>query len=117
VVHSIRFRFLYFNAILLPDGIPGYKNTDVKLLPSHTTEHAIWELYLNSTASDILKSVVYSTFTQLWHQLLPNVLVMKPISDLCWICQRNKTAIMRAVNKAEEAKSAVYKFRKLSSKN
>ncbi len=92
--------------MLLPGRIPGYKNSDVKLLPSHTTKHAIWELYLRSAAG-LLKQVAYSTFTQLWRQLLPNVLVMKPMSDLCWICQKNSTAIMRAVNKPEEAKSAV----------
>ena len=29
------------------------------------------------------------------------------MSDLCWICQSNCTAIMRAVNQPEEQKSAV----------
>ena len=49
-----------------------------------------------------MRVVAYSTFTQLWCQLLPHVVVMKPMSDLCWVCQLNSTAIMRAANRPEE---------------
>ena len=49
-----------------------YKDSDVKLLPSSTTKHAIWEFYLQAAAT---RSVVYPTFTQLWCQLLPNIMV------------------------------------------
>ena len=93
--------------MLLPGRVPGYKNSDVKLLPSSTTKRGIWELYIQSASSGLLKSVAYSTFTQLWRQLLPHILVMKPMSDLCWICQQNSTAIARSANKPEEEKSAV----------
>ena len=30
------------------------------------------------------------------------VVVMKPMSDLCWICQQNSTAISRSANQPEE---------------
>ena len=70
------------NAMLLPGRIPGYKDSDVKLLPSSTTKHAIWELYLQAAAASVMRAVAYSTFTQLWHQLLPYIVVMKPMSDL-----------------------------------
>ena len=90
------------NAMLLPGRVPGYKDSDVKLLPSSTTKHAIWELYLQAASTSVMRAVVYSTFTQLWHQLLPNIVVMKPMSDLCWICQQNSTAIMRSANCPEE---------------
>ena len=86
--------------------LPGYNNSDVKLLSSSTTKNGIWELYIQSASSGLL-SVAYSTFTQLWHQLLPHILVMKPMSDLCWIFQQNSTAIVRSTNKPEEDKSAV----------
>ena len=33
---------------------------------------------------------------------LPKVLITKPRSDLCWVCKRNTTTIMRAVNRPEE---------------
>ena len=95
------------NAMLLPGRVPGYKDSGVKLLPSSTTKHTLWELYLQAAASSSMRAVAYPTFTQLWRQLLPNVVVMKPMSDLCWVCQQNSTAIMRAANCPEEEKSTV----------
>ena len=95
------------NAMLLPGRVPGYKDSDVKLLPSSTTKHAIWELYIQAAATSLMRAVAYPTFNQLWRQLLPNVVVMKPMSDLCWVCQQNSTAIMRSANRPEEEKSTV----------
>lgn len=40
----------------------------------------------------------------LWCQL---VLIMKPMSDLCWVCQQNSMAIMRAANTPEAEKTQV----------
>ena len=75
--------------------------------PSSTTKRATWELYLHAAATSEIKAVAYSTFTQLWRRFLPNVVVMKPMSDLCWVCQQNSSAIMRAANRPEEEKSLV----------
>ena len=58
------------NAMLLPGRVPAYKDSDVKLLPSNTSKHAIWELYLDTAAANSIRVVAYSTFT--WRQLLPN---------------------------------------------
>ena len=93
--------------MLLPGRVPGYKDSDVNLLPSSTTKHAIWELYLQAAAIDSMISVAYSKFTQLWRQLLPNIVVMKPtsdLSDLCWVCQQNSAVTTCS---AEEEKSTV----------
>ena len=94
------------NAILLPGRIPGYKRTDVQLLPSSTTKRQVWQQY--STSLQDLDTthhrVAYSTFCAIWRR---QVMVTKPMSDLCWLCQSNSTAIMRAVNWPEEQKSAV----------
>ena len=35
---------------------------------------------------------------------------MKPMSDLCWVCQQNSVAIMRAANTPESAKCQVTKL-------
>ena len=90
------------NAILMPGRVPGYKDSDVKLLPSSTTKHTIWEQYIQAVATTLMRAVAYSTFTHLWRQLLSNVIVMKPMSDLCRVCQQNSTAIMRSANSPEE---------------
>ena len=34
-------------------------------------------------------------------------MVMKPMKDLCWICQQNSGAIMHSENRPEEEKSTV----------
>ena len=93
--------------MLLPGRVPGYKNTDVKLLPSSTTKKSIWELYLQAAAASLMRAVGYSTFTSLWRQLLPNIVVMKPMSDLCWVCQQNSVAITRSANTTEAEMSSV----------
>ena len=93
------------NAMLLPGRVPGYKDTDVKLLPSSTTKHTIWEQYIQAAATTLMRAVAYSTFTHLWRQLLPNVIAMKPMSDLCWVCQQNSTVIMRSANRPDEKKT------------
>ena len=34
------------NAILLPGRIPGYKRSDLQLLPTHTTKRNVWKSFL-----------------------------------------------------------------------
>ena len=95
------------NAILLPGRIPGYHKTDIKLLPSSVSKRSIWQLYSESAASvDYIKPVAHSTFNKLWQSLLPSIVLMKPMSDLCWTCQQNSSAILRATNKPESVKTA-----------
>ena len=94
------------NAMLLPGRVPGYKDSDVKLLPSITTKRAIWELYLQAAATSTMRAVAYLAFTQIWCQLLPFIMVMKTMSDLCWVCQQNSATITCSANRPEE-KTAV----------
>ena len=54
------------NAMLLPGRVPGYKDTDVKLLPSSTTKNSIWKQYLQAAANSSMRALAYPTFTQLW---------------------------------------------------
>ena len=92
------------HAILLPGRVPGYKRTDVQLLPTSTTKKAVWLLFQASSGSTC---VAYTTFCRLWRQLLPHVLITKPMADLCWVCQKNATAVMRSANKPDADKSQV----------
>ena len=97
------------HAILLPGRIPGYKRSDLQLLPSSTTKHNVWLSYCESlqSLSTPRYRVAYSTFCIMWWRFLPHVMVTKPMSDLCWVCQQNSVAIMRAANQPEEDKSEV----------
>ena len=63
--------------------VPGYKDTDVKLLPSRTTNHAIWDLYLQAATDSRLHedSGILHLHTAL-ATAPPNIMVMKPMSGL-----------------------------------
>ncbi|MCG8621417.1 MAG: hypothetical protein MJE68_05355 [Proteobacteria bacterium] len=67
--------------MVLPGRIPGYKSSDIQLLPSSTTKNRVWELYQEAAGVQSMRPVGYSTFTRLWRELLPHVVVMKPMSD------------------------------------
>ena len=60
--------------MVLPRWVPSYRRMDVELLSSSTG--------LGEAAADLEKSVTsvgYSTFTRLWWELLPYIIVMKPM--------------------------------------
>ena len=52
--------------------------------------------------------MAYTSFRRLWRSLLPSVVVMKPMTDLCWQCHKNSTAILRTSNNADAVKSKAY---------
>ena len=94
--------------MLLPGCVPGYSRTDIKLLPSSTSKKRIWRVYQEAAQQDpSVHPVAYTTFCRLWRQLLPSLLLMKPMTDLCWTCQKNSTAILRAANCPDKEKSCV----------
>ena len=94
--------------MVLPGHVPRYKSSDIQLLPSSTTKHQVWELYQQAASGGSMRSVSYSSFTSLWQQLLLHVVVMKPMTDLCWMCQKNSAAITRSANRPEEEKTLVW---------
>ena len=109
IKNVVRFLLQYAedHAILLPGRIPGYKRDDLQLLPSSTTKREVWEVYHQAATISGNKAVCYSLFCSLWKQLTPQVVVTRPMSDLCWTCQKNSTMIMRAHNRPVEEKSEV----------
>ena len=85
------------NGVVLPGCIPGYSRTDIQLLPSSVSKRAIWQTFQASAS-------IHSTFGKLWRKLVPNIVTMKPMSDLCWTCQQNNTLVLRSVNRDEGEK-------------
>jgi hypothetical protein len=81
----------------MPSSYQAVYPDDLKLLPSSTSKRMIWTVY-REAAENVphVHAVAYSTFCHLWKQQLPSVLLMKPMTDLCWTCQQNSTAILKA---------------------
>ena len=110
IEYVVRFLLNYTeqNGLLLPGRVPGYSRTDIKLLPSSVSKRGIWRVYHVAAEEDeTVHTVAYSTFCKLWMTLLPSVVIMKPMSDLCWQCHQNSAAILRSANRPEEEKTLV----------
>ena len=99
------------NGICLPGRIPGFKKADIQILPCHTTKKAMWQQYSHAVATlpsgHSAKEIGYRTFLLIWQKLLPNIIVGKPMTDLCWYCQKHTSLIQRAMNRPEEDKTQV----------
>ena len=57
-------------------------------------------MYHATAEEDVFHAVAYSTFYKLWNTLLPLVVIMKPMSDLCAQC------LLQAANLPESEKTA-----------
>ena len=91
--------------MVLPGHIPGYSRTDIQLLPSSVSKRAIWQTFQASASiHPTAQAVAYSTFGKLWRKLVPIIVTMKPMSDLCWTCQQNNTLVLRSANRDEGEK-------------
>ena len=52
------------------------------------------------------RAAALATFKKLWKQLCPRIVCCRPMTDLCWECQKNNNLINRTVNCEEEKKTA-----------
>lgn len=94
------------HGLVLLGRIPGYKRSDLQLLPSSTSKRQVWLQYC-AAAEPGTKIVAYSTFCAFWHEYLPQVMVTKPMTDLCGVCHKNSTLLIRHSNRSVEEKSQV----------
>lgn len=95
------------NAVALPGRVPGFKRSDIKLVPSSATKASIHRLYEQSAESAGLPVVSYSKFVTMWNELRPHIRITKPMTDQCHTCQKNNTNIYRSANLPDEEKSDV----------
>ena len=51
------------------------------------------------------QAISYSKFVELWEQFNPNLVVAKPMTDICLTCQQNTTKLLRAANLPDNDKS------------
>lgn len=97
------------NAISLPGRIPGFKSDEIKVLSSSETKKSVWRAYEVPCEASDLQALRNMKFLQLWEQFYPNMVVAKPMTDLCFTCQQNTTKLQRAANLSDDAKSECVK--------
>ena len=98
------------NAVLLPGRIPGFKNEVIKPLSSSETKMSVWRQFKKACEESGKDAVCYTKFIHLWDQFHPNVVVAKPMSDLCLTCQQNTSKLVRSANLPDREKSACVQF-------
>ena len=94
------------NGILVPGRIPGYKRMDIQLLPTHTTKRSVWREYIEASRSLYIRTAGYHSFVK-FGRSFSHILITKPKSDLCWVCQRNNKTISSTTNLSESVKQQV----------
>ena len=104
-VHAFLSKYVEENAISLPGRIPGFKSDDIKVLLSSEKKMSVWRVYETACKASDLRAVSYRKFLQLWEQFHPNVVVAKPMTDLCFTCQQNTSKLQRAANLSDAEKS------------
>ena len=95
------------HAVALPGRVPGFKRSDIRLLPSSNTKASIHRLYEQSSLTAGLPVVSYSKFVALWNTIRPQVRITKPMTDLCYTCQKNNTSIYRSANLPDNEKTDI----------
>ncbi|KAL8612173.1 hypothetical protein ACOMHN_012844 [Nucella lapillus] len=90
------------HGLVLPGRVPGFKRTDIKILPSAHTKASIWRHYHAIARARGHRMMGKSSFFKIWEQYLPYIVVGKPMRDLCWQCKQNNEKIRRSVNLPEE---------------
>lgn len=112
--HSVKIRqcaakfienFAIQNAVVLPGRVPGFKNPDLLLLPSEHTKNSIHAKYMLCVDPEMM--IPYSTFTELWRELLPNICIQRPRSDLCAVCKFDTIALSKLRSLNEEKRRAL----------
>ena len=83
--------------------MPGYSRSDIKLLPSSVSKRGIWRVYSEGMSEAGNRAAAYRTFCRRWKELLPSLVVMKPLSDLSWTCQKNSGAIQTVTSELEKS--------------
>ena len=104
-VKNVLSNYVDENAVLLPGRIPGYKNDDIKLLSSCDTKMSMWKSFKRACEDANKQAVCYTKFIDLWKRFHRNVIVAKPMTDLCFTCQQNTSKLLQAANLPEAEKS------------
>ena len=74
-------------------------------MSSSDTKMSVWRKFKKSCEETGKQGVCCTKFTDLWQQFHPNVVVAKPMSDLCLTCQQNTCKLIWSANLPDREKS------------
>ena len=94
-MHDFILNYASVHAVHHPGCTPNHWRCDVKLLLTNCTKKLVYDEYVVSCTTAGRKPVALTTFRTLWRQLLPFVAVMRPATDLWWVCQQGASRLSR----------------------
>ena len=63
-------------------------------LPTHLSYKKVYQNFIKSLSrKNSLRKLSYNSFRKLWQELTPNIIIQKPRTDLCDICQKYKNEL------------------------
>lgn len=95
-VKSFLVKYATDNALPLPGRLPHFKQAKVLLLPADKRQAEIHALYQDSAKEAGLRTISLSTFSRLWRDLCPHIVLAKPQTDLCFKCQQFSVRIQQS---------------------
>ena len=51
------------------------------------------------------RAVALTTFRKLWNRVCPYTICCKPMSDVCWVCQKNNNLVFKSANLSDAEKT------------
>ena len=88
----------------LPGRLPGLRETEAYYLSADETQTEVHKQYKEAAERENRIPVKSSTFHSFWHDLVPNVKILSPSTDLCDVCQENSKKLVYSGHLSEEEK-------------
>ena len=88
----------------LPGRLPGLRETEAYYLSADETQTEVYKQYKEAAERENRIPVKSSTFHSFWHDLVPNVKILSPSTDLCDVCQENSKKLVYSGHLSEEEK-------------
>uniref|UniRef100_A0A7M5XGV4 DUF7869 domain-containing protein n=2 Tax=Clytia hemisphaerica TaxID=252671 RepID=A0A7M5XGV4_9CNID len=90
--------FALANAVPLPGRVANHRDDDAKLLliPSFETKESVHNQYKALCEGNGFEFMGFTSFCELWKSQLPNIIITKPMGDLCWVCQQGNERLLRS---------------------
>ena len=92
------------NALVLPGKTRGIRDHRTMLLPSWESKKEIHAKYVASCEAAGIRSLKRNAFYGIWREALPFIVIQRPRSDLCGLCQKNTMKMSEMANLDDDIK-------------
>lgn len=94
------------NSLVLPGRLPTYRlHKDLHLLPCTMNKSFLYSQYMAACGENNWESVSRPTWYRLWLEHCGNIVVQKPKTDMCAVCQRLVISLGRMQGLSETEKA------------